>query len=54
MRWNNWTILVLGLLLVVSPWILGFSAINLAAWNNIALGAVIIVLSLWNLDHKDY
>ncbi len=50
MKWYNWTILVLGLWFVASPWILGYSAINLAAWNNIVAGSLVLVFSLWNLN----
>lgn len=35
---------------MISPWVMGFSAINLAAWNNVVIGALVIIFSLWNLD----
>ncbi len=48
MRWNHWTLVVLGLWLILSPWILGFSALNLAAWNSVLIGVLVVIFSLWN------
>lgn len=40
--------LILGLWLLLSPWLLGFSAFNLVAWNNILVGALIIIFVFWH------
>ncbi len=50
MRWNHWIILGLGVWLILSPWILGFSSLNLVSWNNLLVGALAIIFSLWNLS----
>ncbi len=50
MKWFNWMILVLAVWLVVSPWILGFSGLNLVVWNNLMAGGLIIVFTLWNFS----
>lgn len=40
-----WFTGLLGLLMVVAPWVLGFSDNTSAMWASIALGAVLFVLS---------
>lgn len=45
-RWQDWVNLVLGLWLVVSPWILAFSQNGAALWNTLIVGAVFVALSL--------
>lgn len=49
MRWHNWAIFIFGLWLAVSPYILGFSRVNLVAWNNVVLGVFIMLFSLWEM-----
>jgi hypothetical protein len=50
MKWNSWVIVALGVWLVLAPWILGFSAFNLAAWNSVLMGVLAIIFSFWNLS----
>jgi hypothetical protein len=50
MKWYQWFFIVLGLWLVVSPWFLGFSSLNLALWNNIVVGAIIILVVFWSIS----
>lgn len=45
---SHWIIVLCALWLTVSPWILGFSSVNLAVWNNIAVGSAVIIAVLWN------
>jgi heme/copper-type cytochrome/quinol oxidase subunit 3 len=53
--WEEWTEAVLGLWLAVSPWVLGFSALQSATVTAVATGVVILVLALWVLaTDKDY
>lgn len=49
MAWEEWTSVVLGLWLVVSPWILGFSGLVTAMWNAVIVGVVVAALALWAL-----
>ncbi|MEK7634413.1 MAG: SPW repeat protein [Patescibacteria group bacterium] len=49
MKELHWVILVLGLWVLISPWILGFSAFAPAMWSNVVVGVLIIICSLWNL-----
>jgi SPW repeat len=49
MAWEEWANLVLGVWLVISPWMLGFSGLVAAMWNAVIVGAVVAVLALWAL-----
>lgn len=44
--WASWINVVLGTWLILSPFILGFSADTRPFWNNIVLGAVVVILAL--------
>lgn len=48
MQWNHWVIAGLGGWLVLSPWILGYSSLNIAMWNSILVGGLIGVFAMWN------
>ncbi|HDH31173.1 MAG TPA: hypothetical protein ENH26_00110 [Candidatus Wolfebacteria bacterium] len=43
----SWFQLVLGLWVIISPWLLGFYVNNVALWSNVVAGAAIVILSLW-------
>lgn len=43
--WEEWTNLVLGIWLIVAPWVLGFSSQVFATWNIVGVGVVVSVLS---------
>lgn len=43
----NWAQLVLGIWLMVSPWLLGFSSISLMKWNNLLAGLIIVLINVW-------
>ena len=45
-KWQDWANLVLGLWLVLSPWILGFSGTSSATWNAVILGLLVGLLAL--------
>ena len=45
--WEEWTNVVLGIWLFVSPWALGFSSSALLMWNAVIVGALIVVLAGW-------
>ena len=44
-----WTTLAIGLMMIISPWVLGFSDISLAKWCNIFLGLVLAIVSMWKM-----
>jgi len=50
MSFSKWLIIILGTWLIVSPWLLGFSALNLVLWNNVIVGVLIILATLWHFS----
>ena len=53
--WEEWTEGALGLWLVVSPWILGFSMIRDAMLSTTITGLSVILLAAWTLlTDEDY
>lgn len=47
--WQEWANLVLGAWLVVSPWTLGFSALQAATVNAVIVGLIVAALAIWVL-----
>jgi hypothetical protein len=47
-RWEEWVNTLLGLWLIVSPWVLGFSINTTAKWNMVIVGVIAGALALWN------
>ncbi|HSI21431.1 MAG TPA: SPW repeat protein [Methylophilaceae bacterium] len=47
--WEEWTSVALGVWLMISPWILGFSGNTMAMWNAVGVGLAVAVLALWVL-----
>jgi len=45
--WLSWLNALLGVWVMISPWVLGFHNSQAAAWNNILLGLAVIVLACW-------
>ena len=53
--WEEWTELVLGLWLVVSPWALQFTTLNQARLDAVIAGIVVMLLAVWTLfSDKEY
>lgn len=46
--WEEWTNVALAAWLIVSPWVLGFSTLQIAMWNHVAVGVAVLVLALWS------
>jgi putative Mn2+ efflux pump MntP len=44
-----WTALVIGLVMIISPWALGFSDISPAKWCNILLGLILVIVGAWKI-----
>lgn len=44
--WQDGLSLILGLWLIVSPWVLGFTGIGAATWNAVIFGIVIALMAL--------
>ena len=47
--WEEWTNVVLGVWLAISPWVLGFSSHFAAMVNAVIVGVVVAALALWAL-----
>lgn len=47
--WQEWVNAVLGLWLIVSPWVLGFAGLQAAMANAVIVGAVVAALAIWAL-----
>lgn len=47
--WEEGISMVLGLWMIVSPWVLGFASHGLAMWNAIAVGAIVLAFAIWAL-----
>ncbi|PDT43717.1 SPW repeat protein [Sinorhizobium fredii] len=48
-EWEEWANLVLGLWLIVSPWLLQFATNINAMWTHVVLGVLVAVVSAWAL-----
>ena len=46
-EWEEWVNVVLGLWLVVSPWLLGFAANVNAMWAHVVMGVLVVAASAW-------
>lgn len=49
-EWEEWLNLVLGLWVLVSPWVLGFTTLTTARWVHVIVGLIVAVvagLKLW-------
>lgn len=47
--WEEWVGMLFGAWLIVSPWVLGFSAVTAAMLNAVIVGAAVAALALWAL-----
>ncbi len=46
MTWNAWVNLIVGILLILSPFVLGFSGDTTALWTAIIGGTIVAIVSL--------
>lgn len=47
--WQEWASVLFGAWLIISPWVLGFSALTAAMLNAVVVGIVVGALALWAL-----
>lgn len=40
---------MLGMWVLISPWVLGASSITLMLWSNAVVGTALVLVSLWRL-----
>ena len=53
-EWEEWIALIVGALVIISPWVLGFAAIQAAMWTCVVLGAIVVLSSIseiWAVHH---
>jgi hypothetical protein len=50
--WLEWTNLILGAWLSVSPWFLGFSMYHSLMWNSVFTGGLIVLFALWSVAQQ--
>ena len=48
-EWEEWASLVLGLWLVVSPWVVGFTNVIEARWAHVVLGLLVAAVAAWEV-----
>jgi len=48
-EWEEWVNGVLGVWLIVAPWVLGFAASVNAMWTHVVLGVLTVAMSGWAL-----
>ncbi len=46
-EWEEWVNALLGVWLVVSPWITGYAAVAAATWNHVVVGVLTAALAIW-------
>jgi SPW repeat len=47
--WQLWLTGLIGIWVLLSPWVFKFSSNSGALWNNIIFGAITIILAVWAL-----
>jgi len=53
-EWEEWVALVVGVLMIMAPWVLGFAAITYAVWTYVVLGLIVAAASVsevWMIHH---
>lgn len=48
MPWLSWVNVVLGLWLIVAPFVLGYSGTAAAMWNEVIIGIAVAILGAWS------
>lgn len=50
--WEEWINLIIGIWIIISPWVLDFAIDVDVLWNTIIIGIAISTLSIWSLSYK--
>ena len=48
-EWEDWIALIVGVLVVISPWVLGFAAVHAAMAACVVLGVIVVLASISEL-----
>ncbi|MCM3569951.1 SPW repeat protein [Neobacillus mesonae] len=46
--WQLWLTGLIGIWLIVSPWVYSFSSNSGAMWNSIIFGIIVLILAIWS------
>ncbi|WP_074011149.1 SPW repeat protein [Numidum massiliense] len=46
--WQLWLTGLIGIWLMISPWIYDFSSKTGGMWNNVIFGAIVLILAIWS------
>lgn len=46
---ENWTELIVGIIMIIAPWIFGFSDISVAKWCDVLLGLALVLINAWTI-----
>ena len=46
--WVSWLNFLLGVWVLISPWVVPFSSVHAAAINNVIMGIIVIILAAWS------
>lgn len=49
MRWIHRIEVVIGVWILVSPWVLGYASSETALWNSVVAGAIVGLTGLWGM-----
>ena len=52
-RWQDWTNVVAGVWIFITPWLFGYTSEAAAAWNAWILGILVTVVGLWALSDPE-
>jgi len=44
--WEEWVNLIAAVILLASPWVMGYSDISVAVWNSVVCGGLLILLTV--------
>ncbi|HEY4475565.1 MAG TPA: SPW repeat protein [Candidatus Paceibacterota bacterium] len=47
MKWLSWIQIILGIWILIAPWILNYASLTPALWSNIISGAAVALTGLW-------
>lgn len=47
--WEEWVNLILGVWLIIAPWVVGFSNMSTPTWNSVILGIIVALVNLWGV-----
>jgi len=53
-EWEEWVALIVGVVVIIAPWVLGFATIHAGLWSCVALGVIVALSSiseLWAVHH---